>query len=222
TGWSEVSAVDWSSWMGLLDAHDYTIAREVIQRGVAAVFVLAFVSAFHQFPVLLGERGLLPVPEFLDRAGDRAGPTLFRRVPYSDRLLRGMCVVGVLLGVLTVLGVPQQGPAWAMIAVFGVMWVLEFSLHSCGQVFYGLGLECMLLVCGALVVHLCSHAVLSPRLMILVLRWILLRLVFGAEMIKMRVDASWRDLTAMYHHHQTQPMPGPFSRLAHLAPRWWH
>src|SRR5699024_11440836 len=39
---------------------------------------------------------------------------------------------------------------------------------------------------------------------------------------KMRGDPSWRDLTAMDHHHQTQPMPGPLSRLAHLAPRWWH
>ena len=214
--------MDWSSWMGLLDAHDYTIAREVIQRGVAAVFVLAFVSTFHQFPVLLGERGLLPVPEFLDRAGDRAGPTLFRRVPYSDRLLRGMCVAGVLLGALTVLGVPKQGPAWTMIAVFGVMWVLYLSIHSVGQVFYGFGWESMLLECGALVGLLGSHAVAPPLLMILFLRWMLLRLEFGAGMIKMRGDPSWRDLTAMDHHHQTQPMPGPLSRLAHLAPRWWH
>src|SRR5699024_1029367 len=132
-----------------------------------------------------------------DRAGDRAGPTLFRRVPYSDRLLRGMCVVGVLLGVLTVLGVPQQGPAWAMIAVFGVMWVLYLSIHSVGQVFYGYGWESMLLECGALVGLLGSHAVAPPLLMILFLRWMLLRLEFGAGMIKMRGDASWRDLTAM-------------------------
>lgn len=61
--------MDWSSWLGLLDGHDYTIAREVIQRGVAAVFVLAFGSTFHQFPVLLGERGLLPVADFLQHAG---------------------------------------------------------------------------------------------------------------------------------------------------------
>src|SRR5699024_4191847 len=133
-----------------------------------------------------------------------------------------MCVVGVLLGVLTVLGVPQQGPAWAMIAVFGVMWVLYLSIHSVGQVFYGYGWESMLLECGALVGLLGSHAVAPPLLMILFLRWMLLRPEFGAGMIKMHGDASWRGLTAMAHHHQTQPMPGPLSRLAHLAPRWWH
>lgn len=49
--------MEWTSWLSLLDAHDYTIAREVIQRGVAAVFVLAFLSTYHQFPVLLGGAG---------------------------------------------------------------------------------------------------------------------------------------------------------------------
>jgi hypothetical protein len=44
---------------------------------------------------------------------------------------------------------------------------------------------------------------------------------FGAGMIKIRGGREWRDLTAlMFHHHETQPMPGPFSRTAfHLLPR---
>ncbi|WP_262425693.1 lipase maturation factor family protein [Brachybacterium sp. Z12] len=91
-----------------------------------------------------------------------------------------------------------------------------------GQIFYGFGWESMLLECGFLVGFLGSHAVAPPLLILFFLRWMLLRLEFGAGMIKMRGDASWRDLTAMDHHHQTQPMPGPLSRIAHLAPRWWH
>ena len=109
--------MDVMSWIALGDAHDYEIAREVIQRGVAAVFVLAFASTHRQFPVLLGERGLLPTPEYLERAGDYVGPTIFRwrATPYSDRLLRLMCLAGILLGVSVVVGLPQQGPAWATI-----------------------------------------------------------------------------------------------------------
>lgn len=216
--------MDWTGWLALLDGHDYLIAREVLQRGVAAVFLLAFLSTFHQFPVLLGERGLLPVPELLKRAGGRLGPTLFslRGFRYSDRLLRLMCLVGMALGAATVLGLPQQGPAWTMIVVFLAMWGLYLSIHSVGQIFYGYGWESMLLECGFLVGFLGSHAVAPPLLILLFLRWMLLRLEFGAGMIKMRGDTSWRDLTAMDHHHQTQPMPGPASRLAHLAPRWWH
>ncbi|AXK44317.1 lipase maturation factor family protein [Brachybacterium saurashtrense] len=214
--------MDWTSWLPLLDAPDSWVAREIVQRGVAAVFVLAFLSSFHQFPVLLGERGLLPVPAYLARAGGRAGPTLFRRVPYSDRLLRGMCLLGMGLGLAVVLGLPQQGPAWTVLAVFGVMWGMYLSIVSVGQVFYGFGWESMLLECGALVGLLGSHAVPPPQLMIVFLWWLLIRLEFGAGMIKMRGDRSWRDLTAMDHHHQTQPMPGPLSRAAHLMPRWWH
>jgi hypothetical protein len=52
--------------------------------------------------------------------------------------------------------------------------------------------------------------------------WLVFRLEFGAGMIKMRGDRSWRDLTALYYHHETQPMPNPFSRSAHLLPRWVH
>ena len=214
--------MDWTSWIGLLDAQDSWIAREIVQRGVAAVYVLAFLSTFHQFPVLLGERGLLPVPAFLDRVGRRAGPTLFRHVPYSDALLRGMCLVGMLLGLAVVLGLPQQGPAWSMLAVFGAMWAMYLSIVSVGQIFYGYGWESMLLECGALMGLLGSHAVPPPAVMMLFLAWLLIRLEFGAGMIKMRGDASWRDLTAMDHHHETQPMPGPLSRTAHLMPRWWH
>ena len=214
--------MDWTSWLGLLDAPESWIAREILQRGVAAVFVLAFLSTLHQFPVLLGERGLLPAPEFLERAGDRAGPTLFRRLRYSDALLRGLCIAGMLLGIAVVLGLPQQGPAWSMLAVFGAMWAMYLSIVSVGQIFYGYGWESMLLECGALMGLLGSHAVPPPAVMMLFLAWLLIRLEFGAGMIKMRGDASWRDLTAMDHHHETQPMPGPLSRTAHLMPRWWH
>ncbi|MFC7374212.1 MULTISPECIES: lipase maturation factor family protein [unclassified Brachybacterium] len=216
--------MEWTNWLALLDGHDYTIAREVILRGVAAVFVLAFLSTLNQFPALLGERGLLPVPEYLERAGARHAPSLFhwRRTPYSDRLLRIMCVVGIVLGLSVVLGIAQLGPAWTTIPVFLIMWGLYLSIHSVGQTFYSFGWESMLLECGFIVGFLGSHEVAPPLLILWFLRWMLIRLEFGAGMIKMRGDQSWRDLTAMDHHHQTQPMPNPLSRRAHLTPHWWH
>src|SRR5690625_4151898 len=103
--------MDMTQWLALLEAGDYTIAREVIQRGVAALFVLAFLSSYHQFPVLLGERGLLPAGDFLDRPAARRQPSLFhwRAFAYSDRLLRIFCLIGMLLGIAVVVGLPQQG-----------------------------------------------------------------------------------------------------------------
>jgi hypothetical protein len=60
--------------MEWFSAGNYEIARQVVQRGIAACFLIAFISAVNQFPALLGERGLLPVPRFVSRVP-------FRRVP---------------------------------------------------------------------------------------------------------------------------------------------
>jgi hypothetical protein len=38
----------------------------------------------------------------------------------------------------------------------------------------------------------------------------------------MRGDACWRDLTCLYYHHETQPMPGPLSWYFHHLPKPLH
>lgn len=208
----------------VLAASDYTIAREVLQRGFAALFLVAFLSAWNQFPALLGEGGLTPAPRFIALTSGDQAPSLFRwrRFTYSDRRLRLVCGIGMVAAATVIVGLPQAGPAWTPIPVFLLMWCLYFSISSIGQRFYGFGWESLLLEAGFLVGFLGSHEVAPSLLMILFLRWFVVRVEFGAGMIKMRGDSSWRDLTAMDYHHQTQPMPGPFSRLAHLMPRWWH
>ncbi|HZZ86143.1 MAG TPA: hypothetical protein VFE30_16560 [Anaeromyxobacteraceae bacterium] len=72
-----------------LHATGYTLARLLLQRGLGAVYLLAFAVALEQFPALLGERGLLPVPRYLRRVSLREAPSLFH-LRYSDRLLRAM------------------------------------------------------------------------------------------------------------------------------------
>jgi hypothetical protein len=54
------------------------------------------------------------------------------------------------------------------------------------------------------------------------LRWLLFRLEFGAGLIKLRGDPCWRDLTCLYYHHETQPMPNPLSWYFHHLPRGLH
>src|SRR5690606_930510 len=38
----------------------------------------------------------------------------------------------------------------------------------------------------------------------------------------MRGDPCWRDLTCLCYHHETQPMPGPFSAFFHALPKPLH
>lgn len=216
--------MDVGTVISFLSAEDYTIAREVIQRGFALLFFIAFLSAWNQFPALLGEHGLTPAPRFIAATTSAQAPSLFRwkHFTYTDRRLHIVCGIGMLSAVTVIVGLPQAGPAWTTIPVFLLMWWLYFSISSIGQRFYGFGWESLLLESGFLVGFLGSHEVAPSLLMIVFLRWFVVRVEFGAGMIKMRGDSSWRDLTAMDYHHQTQPMPGPFSRRAHLMPGWWH
>jgi hypothetical protein len=220
----EVVAMDLFGWLA---GGEYTIAREILQRGVAALYVVAFVSAANQFPALLGEHGLLPAPRFLRTAYARRQPTLFRlqrggRPIYSDRLLRTIAWGGAGLAALIVLGVLQLTPTWVFVPVFLAIWFLYLSIVNIGQTFYGFGWESLLCEAGFTVAFLGAADTAPPITIILLLRWLVFRLEFGAGMIKMRGDRVWRDLTALYYHHETQPMPNPLSRTAHLLPKWFH
>lgn len=207
--------------MDWLPASEYWMAREILQRGVAALFVVAFASTLNQFRPLLGERGLLPAPRLLAGPGAR-GPTVFSRWGYSDLKLVVVCWAGLAISATLVAGLPQSGPAWLPLLGFLLLWGLYQSIVNIGQVFYGFGWEMLLLEAGFTVGLLGSHQVDPPRTLLLLIAWLVFRLEFGAGMIKWRGDPAWRDLTALYYHHETQPMPGPLSRSAHLAPRWWH
>src|SRR5437870_5599343 len=92
-----------------LHAPDYWIARLLLQRGLGLVYLIAFTVALDQFPALLGERGLLPVPRFLARASFRDAPSLFH-FRYSDRLLNAVAAAGILLSLAVVLGLPDRWP----------------------------------------------------------------------------------------------------------------
>ena len=205
-------------WFG---SGDYELARQVVQRGTAAIYLIAFLSTAAQFPALLGAHGLLPVPRFLERAYARRQPTLFRW-HYSDRLLLTVAWAGALIAAALVAGLPQLGPTWLPLVLFLLIWLGYLSIVNVGQVFYGFGWESLLLEAGFMAAFLGCDSVAPPVTIIWLLRWLVFRLEFGAGMIKMRGDRSWRDLTALYYHHETQPMPNPLSRMAHLLPRWFH
>ncbi|WP_347110553.1 lipase maturation factor family protein [Paenarthrobacter sp. S56] len=210
--------MEWLSWF---DARDYEFARQVLQRGTAALYLVAFLSTMNQFPALLGDHGLLPVPRILDMVRRMGRPGLFRS-RYSDRLLRIVCLAGLVVSGLLILGIPQAGPPWVPMLGFLALWFLYMSIVNIGQTFYGFGWEILLLEAGFTVAFLGSDQTPPPTTILLLITWLVFRLEFGAGMIKIRGGREWRDLTAMFYHHETQPMPGPLSRQAHLLPRPLH
>jgi hypothetical protein len=202
-------------------APQYWFARWVLERGLGLVYLIAFANALSQFPALLGERGLLPVPRYLAHAGFWEAPSLFH-LGYSDRRLRVVAGTGTALAAATVLGLPGSGPLWLSLLVWLLLWVLYLSIVNVGQRFYSFGWESLLLEAGFLAVFLGDARTPPPLPILLLFRWLALRVELGAGLIKLRGDRCWRDLTCLDYHHETQPMPNPLSWYAHRMPRWFH
>lgn len=202
-------------------APGYWLARLVVQRGLGFVYLLAFVAAAAQFRPLLGEHGLLPIPRFLDRVRFRRAPSLFH-AHYTDRFFLLVAATGAALAAACVVGLPERGPVWCSMAVWLVLWALYLSIVNVGQRWYSFGWETLLLEAGFIAVFLGPASVAPPAVAVGALRWLLFRLEFGAGLIKLRGDPCWRDLTCLYYHHETQPLPNPLSWYFHHLPAPLH
>ena len=207
--------------MDWLAAHDYDLARFLFQRGLALVYLVAFLVAALQFRPLLGERGLLPAPAYLAAVPFRSAPSLFH-LRYSDGLLLAVAWGGAVLALVALLGLTDLVPLPVAIVVWLALWALYLSIVNIGQTFYSFGWETLLLEAGFLAIFLGNSSTPTPLPLVVLVRWLLFRVEFGAGLIKMRGDPCWRDLTCLYYHHETQPMPNPLSWYFHHLPKRFH
>src|SRR4051812_34791613 len=230
-----------------LHAEGYWLARFLPPCGLGPLFRISFVVGRELFRALLCEDGLLPVPQCLARFGFRKAASLFHfrycgllPVPqflarvsfqkgpslfhfrYSDRLLVAVAVTGIVLSLAVVAGIPDRLPAPLTVAIWLLLWALYLSIVNVGQTFYAFGWESLLLEAGFLAVFLGPSSSAVPAPLVWLYRWLLFRLEFGAGLIKMRGDRCWRDLTCLYYHQETQPMPNPLSWYFHHLPKPLH
>jgi len=208
----------------------YWLTRFLILRLLGLVYFFAFLSLARQVLPLIGEHGLTPIQPFLQDVvwyrgsrweGFKAYPSLFW-VDASDALLQRLAWLGCALAVPVLLG-------YANAILITVLWALYMSFVHVGQIWYGYGWEIQLLETGFLAIFLCQPfdprpfpRRAPPTVVIWLFRWLIFRILFGAGLIKVRGDACWRDLSCLYYHYETQPIPNPLSWYAHFAPRWFH
>ncbi|MFI2240620.1 lipase maturation factor family protein [Streptomyces chrestomyceticus] len=200
---------------------DVWLGRLVFQRMLAVLYLVAFVAAARQFRALMGERGMTPVPDFLRRAPFRKAPSVFHW-RYSDGFFALWSWAGALLAAAVAAGAADAVPLGVAMAMWAVLWAMYLSIVNVGQTWYSFGWESLLLETGFLAVFLGNDDTGPPVLVMWLLRWLLFRVEFGAGLIKMRGDRCWRDLTCLYYHHETQPMPGPLSWFFHRLPKPLH
>jgi len=208
--------------------NSYWLTRFVILRLLGFVYAIAFLVAANQLIPLVGEHGLTPARDILNvvqtQLGSRSAgvlrlPTLFW-FGISDNALLIFSWVGFALS-LVVLG------GYANAILLALLWAMYMSIVHIGQIWYGYGWEIQLLETGFLSIFLCPlldgrpfPKCRPPILVIWLFRWLGFRIMIGAGLIKLRGDPCWRDLTCLYYHYETQPIPSPISRYLHFAPHW--
>ena len=200
---------------------DVWLVRLLMQRAMAVLYLISFLVVLQQFKPLLGERGLLPVPSFVKRVRFFQAPSIFCWY-YSDRMLDAVAWAGILLSAVALSGLPEAGPIWVSVSLWLLLWVLYLSIVNAGQKFYGFGWESMMLEAGFFVSFPGPGWMQASLVPILALRWMLFRTELGAGLIKLRHDRCWRELTCLFYHYETQPLPNPLSWYFHWLPRWMH
>src|SRR5688572_9275263 len=179
----------------------YVFSRFLFLRLLGIVYFCAFASLVPQIVGLVGSHGIAP-----------AG--------VSDTMLRAVCIGGALLSLVLAAGfVPLVSVPLLWI---GYLWVSKV----CG-VFLRYQWDALLLETGLLAVLVAPaawrervrDAIAPSRLAMWLMLWLLFRLMFGSGAVKLASgDPTWRDLTAMTFHYETQPIPNPVAYYAHHLP----
>jgi hypothetical protein len=207
----------------------YWLTRFVILRWLGFVYLIAFLVAVNQIVPLIGEHGLTPARLFTERVAAHFGShgAAFLQFPsvfwagVSDTAMLTVSWAGVALSLAVVLG-------YANGMIMFALWALYMSIVNIGQDWYGYGWEIQLLETGFLAIFLCPlldgrpfSRRPPPTVVFWLFRWLIFRIMIGSALIKLRGDSCWRDLTCLYYHYETQPIPNPFSRLCHFQPHWF-
>ncbi|XP_067225657.1 lipase maturation factor 1 [Chanodichthys erythropterus] len=215
----------------------YWLTRILLLRAIAFIYFVAFTVAYNQNKQLIGEKGLMPCKDYLRSVkryvGGKIGiaalaytPSVLWFMDWSDMdaNLDGIALAGMALsGFVLLMG-------RANMIIMGILWILYHSIVNVGQLWYSFGWESQLLETGFLGIFLCPLWSLAqmPRrcppslISIWTFRWLVVRIMLGAGLIKIRGDRCWTDLTCMDYHYETQPVPNPMSYYMHRSPWWFH
>src|SRR4051812_11384432 len=197
-------------WGKEIEPASFGRTRSIFLRGLALVYFIAFASLIPQILGLIGERGILPAIEI--------APSLML-FPMSDTLLRVLPWAGMALAAMLFFRVLP------MAAVVG-LYVLYLNVIGIGQDFFGFQWDALLLEAGFAAILVTPFGVMpgyrtrsTSTIGIWVLRFLIFRLMLESGLVKLLSgDVTWRNLTALNFHYETQPLPTPLAWYAHQLP----
>ncbi len=220
--------VTWLFWGNDVRRPTYFRARSWFLRALGAIYLVAFLSFWLQADGLIGARGVLPLPQFLEAARTQLGERAWFVLPTlcwlnsSDAFLHFMCGAGAVLSVLLVV---EIAPAVCLL----LLGALYLSLTIAGQTFFSFQWDILLLETGFLAIFCApwrwwprrDRSAPLSRLGLFLLQFLLFKLMFMSGVVKLTSgDASWWNLSALDYHYWTQPLPTVLGWWADKSPEW--
>ena len=198
-------------------------------RVLGVTYLIAFLSFGVQILGLIGKNGILPLQDLLQAASAQLGPERYWAFPTlfwfnaSDRVLQFLPVAGAVLSMALIGG-------FAQVPALFLLWLFYLSLVTSGQDFMAFQWDNLLLETGFLAIFLAPLGILPasdrnsspPKFTVWLCRWLLFRLMFSSGVVKLASgDETWRALTALNFHYETQPLPTQLAWYFHQAPAWF-
>jgi predicted DCC family thiol-disulfide oxidoreductase YuxK len=223
--WAAVTRLLWGN---VPEPSTYARATWLFLRLLGIVYLVAFWSLGAQILGLSGHNGILPADRYMAAARAITGLDRYWSLPTlawlgaSDASLRAMCIGGGVLASLLIAGILPS-------VVLPLLWLTYLSLSVVCREFLSYQWDALLLEAGFLAIFTApvtirerlSHLSDPPRISLRLLLWLLFRLMVGSGAVKlMSGDPTWRHLTALAFHFETQPIPTPLAWYAHRLPLW--
>src|SRR6267142_1729596 len=203
-------------WGAEVEPASYRTSRWLFLRGLALVYFLAFLILLPQVAGLIGEHGILPAHDYLQTIESEFGRVSYRLFPTlawlnsSDAFLLAICWAGCVFAVALFLGFLPLPAAIGLYALY-------LSVDTVGQSFLSFQWDALLLETGFAAILVARRPSDIGRW---VLRFLIFRLMLEAGLVKiLSGDATWRSLTALNFHYETQPLPTPLAWYAHQLPQ---
>ena len=185
-------------------------------KALGLIYLIAFVSFGVQADGLVGSQGILPLTRYLAAMHQAMGPRAYWYAPTvfwlnsTDLALRIAWIAGAALSVVLTLGFFRR-------VCLILLLLLYLSICTAGQDFWSFQWDILLLEAGFLAIFLDA----SPGRTWL-FRWLLFRLMFMSGLVKLLSgDPTWRNLTALSYHYETQPLPTPIAWYMFQLPGWF-
>jgi hypothetical protein len=191
-------------------------------KGLAVVYLCAFLPMFFELDVLIGNEGFQPARDLLHSSYSHQGywasflqfPSLFHFLTNKAGLL-----LIVSLGCLGALGLLLSYQIfWSAL----IAWLSFLSITSVGGDFYIIIIDLFLAEVGFLTLFSSYHLQFKgylPNLVVFAFKMLNFKLWFSMGMIKFYMPLSeWTNFTFFDSFFQAQPMPTPIAKLSDQAP----